>query len=76
MIERNGDHTCERCGKSYDWIAIKPEKGKVLFARNEYMNHNIKSFDMVNGYFSVTSQCPYCGALQRANLANEADEQA
>ena len=30
MIELKGEHTCERCGQAYSWIARKPEKGEIV----------------------------------------------
>ena len=52
------------------------KSGEALISHIDAMYYNVKSCDMVNGHFSVTSQCPYCRALQRANLADEAEKQA
>ena len=45
---------------------------------NQFVAEVLKKFLEASNrnIFSVTSQCPYCEALQRADLADEADERA
>ena len=64
MIERKGTHICEYCGKSYEWIARKNEKGEIVVGNLEdVICHNIQFFDEVNGRLIATDHCPFCGML-------------
>ncbi len=72
MIVRQGTHTCERCGKQYDWIARKQEKNEVVVGRlDDIRSHNTQFFDVVNGYLVATGHCPYCGTMQMTRLVDE-----
>lgn len=73
MVERKGTHICERCGKSYEWIARKGEKGEIMVgAFDEIRSHNVQFFDVINGYLIADGHCPYCGVLQKTHLVCEA----
>ena len=72
MIERKGTHICERCGKSYDWIARKQERDEIVIGcLDDIRSHNIQFFDVVNGYLVATGHCPFCGAMQMTRLVEE-----
>lgn len=72
MIERKGTHICEYCGKSYEWIARKTEKGEIVVGRiDEIGSHNVQFFDIINGYLVATGHCPYCGTIQVTRLVDE-----
>lgn len=72
MIERKGTHICEYCGKSYEWIARKNEKGKIVVGHlKDIICHNIQFFDEVNGRLVATGHCPVCGMMQQTRFVDE-----
>lgn len=72
MIERQGKHTCESCGKQYEWIARMLEKGSIVVGDFEGVkSYNIQSFNVVNGRLIATGCCPYCGIFQSQNFVDE-----
>lgn len=72
MIERKGTHTCETCGKAYNWIARKLEKNEIVAGRlDDIRSHNIQFFDIINGRLVATGHCPYCGAMQMTRFVDE-----
>lgn len=72
MIERRGTRVCEKCGKTYAWIARKLEKNEmVIGSRDDIRLHNVQFFDFINGYLVATGHCPYCGAMQITRLVEE-----
>ena len=72
MIERKDKHTCEYCGKSYEWIARKNEKGEIVIGNlDDIICHNVHFFGEVNGRLIAEGYCPFCSMLQRTRLVEE-----
>lgn len=72
MIERQGKHTCESCGKQYEWIARRLEKNETVTDDFEnVISHNIQFFDVINGRLIATGCCPYCGVIQSKCFVDE-----
>lgn len=72
MIERRGTHTCEQCGKTYNWVARKLENGEIVTGSlNNIRSCNVQFFDVENGYLVATGRCPNCGAEQMTRLVDE-----
>ena len=72
MIVRKGTHKCERCGKTYDWIARKLEKGEIVVGRAEDTHsHNIQFFGYIQGRLVATGYCPYCKSISMTRLVDD-----
>ena len=74
MIIRSGTHTCERCGREYEWKAsIRDPDVVANFGWLEDTRwQNIDSFGVVNGLRLIaSSSCPYCRAKQVTNVVDE-----
>ena len=76
MITRQGTHKCEHCGKEYDWIARKFEKGEIVVrAIDEIRCHNVQFFGFCGDHLIATGCCPHCGMMQIMPLLDEKIEQ-
>lgn len=74
MLVREGTHTCEYCGESYEWYILQLARGEVMTYRAptyQPMSKNIEEIKIWNGRITASSRCQYCHKMQTAYLVDE-----